>query len=222
MQRWIDLPRAFCWTRFGTEAGEPIEGIFERKERERQALGGVFYWGIGNALGPAIAELVSETSSPEVLFSPIRSRPRREDIAPAEVAAWSVGETLDGSLFDFPQSARITSRFDPDSRRAHYALVCKSALPLALSDFGEIRFRTLRNLRSGRPLGSSQVTAVVTSGAEGAPTSGPVYPVALRAELAYPYFVRLRNPIIQLGLRKSASFANKPAEPGASMDGMAA
>jgi hypothetical protein len=25
----------FCWTRFGTEAGEPIEQILERKEDER-------------------------------------------------------------------------------------------------------------------------------------------------------------------------------------------
>jgi hypothetical protein len=222
MQEWTDLPRAFCWTRFGSEAGEPIEAIFERKERERQALDGVFYWGIGNALGPAIADLVSETDSPEVLFSPIRSRPRRQDIAPATVAAWSMGEALDGGLFEVPPAARITSRFDPDSSRPHYALVCRSGFPVSLSDFGEIPFSALRNLRSGRSLGSSQVTAVVTRDAEGVPATGRVYTVALRAELAYPYFVRLRNPIIQLGLREHASPSSHFAEGGPSIDGMAA
>src|SRR5689334_16901759 len=41
MQESTPLPLLFCWTRFGTEAGEPIEAILERKEREREATGGV-------------------------------------------------------------------------------------------------------------------------------------------------------------------------------------
>ena len=70
------LPTIFCWTRFGAEAGETIETILERKERERQANRGVYFWGIGNSVAPGIAELVRRTTSPEVLFSSIKSRPR--------------------------------------------------------------------------------------------------------------------------------------------------
>ena len=51
-----ELPTIFCWTRFGGEAGEPIEQILFRKEQERLANGGVFLWGIGNAVGPSIYE----------------------------------------------------------------------------------------------------------------------------------------------------------------------
>jgi hypothetical protein len=73
------IPRDFCWTRFGTEAGEPIEQILERKEAERIATGGVFFWGIGNAVGRSISELVRRTDEPEGATSSaaIPSGPRR-------------------------------------------------------------------------------------------------------------------------------------------------
>src|SRR4051812_40360539 len=90
------LPQVFCWTRFGTEAGEPIEQILKRKEIERRHNEGVFYWGIGNSLAPSMAELLRRARRPEVLFSPIRSRPRPVDIAPDAVVRWHAAETLDG------------------------------------------------------------------------------------------------------------------------------
>ncbi len=51
-------------------------------------------------------------------------------------------------------------------------------------------FLALRNLVSGNPLGVSQVTAVVRT-VQKQPDSGMRYGVAMRAELAPPYFVRL-------------------------------
>jgi hypothetical protein len=69
------LPDCFCWTRFGTEAGQAIVHILQRKEQERSANDGLFIWGIGNAIGPSIRELVRRTNRPEVLFSPIKSSP---------------------------------------------------------------------------------------------------------------------------------------------------
>jgi hypothetical protein len=50
MDRQMNLPETFCWTRYGTESGSPIEAIILRKELERQ-VAGVFCWGVGNALG---------------------------------------------------------------------------------------------------------------------------------------------------------------------------
>ncbi len=62
-----------------------------------------------------------------------------------------------------------------------------------MSDLGRLNFLELENLVSGRALGASQVTAVVSK-AQGEST-GSEYVVALRASLVSPYFVRLRNPV---------------------------
>jgi hypothetical protein len=183
----------FCWTRFGTEAGESIADILRRKERERLATDGVFYWGIGTSVAPGIAELVRRCERPEVLFSPMRSRPRAADVRPSAVARWTTGESLWGDVFDLPATVRVTSRHDPARGRGHYALVCRSSRPLDPADHGTVQFECLRNLASGSPLGASQVTAVVERLA-GHP-SGVAYTVALRAELVAPYFVRLRDPV---------------------------
>jgi hypothetical protein len=188
-----ELPHHFCWTRFGTEAGEPIEAILERKEAERRANDGVFMWGIGNSVAPGLTELLAREPSPEVLFSPIRSAPRAGDIDPPAVASWTAAQAMDGEAYPLPQHSMVTSRYDP-ARPAtrHYALVCASPGPLAVMDDAALSFVQLRNLRSGAPLGFSQVTAVVSreDGEEGEDD----YPVAFRARLVAPYFVSLHEP----------------------------
>jgi hypothetical protein len=191
--RATSLPRSFCWTRFGTEAGETIEAILARKEMEREANGGVFFWGIGNSIGPAVTELLRRVREPEVLFSPIKGSPRPADTHPARVVRWRSGEGLDGDLFDLPESARVTSRWGSGRRTPiHYALVCSLEVPLEIRDRGKLSFGGLRNLRSGAPLGASQVTAVVRRTERG--NSAGDYSVAFRAALVAPYFVRLRDP----------------------------
>jgi hypothetical protein len=187
------LPLSFCWTRFGPEAGESFSQILERKERERRANRGFFYWGIGNPLRPGIAELVKTSDGPEVLFSAIRSRPRPKDVSPAVTVRWTVAEDMDGTRFDIPSAVVVHSaRDDIDSTRPHYALVCHSAEPLDLRELGRIWFGALRNLRTGSPVGASQVTAVVRrlESELGAP-----YSVVFRARLVAPYFVRLHAPV---------------------------
>ena len=189
------LPRIFCWTRFGTEAGQSIERILERKEAERRSNGGVFLWGIGNSVAPGIAELVRRRDDPEVLFSPIKNRPRSADVNPACVASWTVGETLAGSQFDLPRTVSVLSRCGDEARCApHYALICSLDEPLVLADQGRLAFHALRNVVSGNPLGASQVTAVVRRVEVRDGEIGD-YPVALRARLVAPYFIRLREPV---------------------------
>lgn len=189
----LHLPSAFCWTRFGTEAGEPIEQILERKNRERHANGGVFFWGIGNSVAPGLAALIEQTETPEVLFSPIRTRPRLTDVRPPSVVAWEAGKTLAGEDFTLPATARVTSRGHAANQRPHYALVCRTPTGLELSDHGKLSLSALSNLVSGNPVGTSQVTAVVKRSI--APSTGAVYRVAFRAALVPPYFVRLRQPL---------------------------
>jgi len=193
----MTLPDSFCWTRFGTEAAEPIEHIILRKEEERLANGGVFVWGIGNAVGPSIRELLDQPSEPEVMFSPMRSSPKETDVHPDAVAVWVCGQALDGSTHKIPQYSLVTSRYSESSPKAtHYALVCRSLeplLPLRSENF--LSLRNLRNLRTGRVVGASQVTAVVSRDLE-CGEGGPLYLIAIRAQLVYPYFLRLRHPHI--------------------------
>jgi hypothetical protein len=190
----MTLPLSFCWTRFGTEAGETINEILARKETERQANDGVFFWGIGNSIAPAVEELLRRVDAPEVLFSPIKSRPRRVDVAPDNVVRWTAAQGLTGDVFDLPSLATVTSRWDPSrGAAAHYALVCRSTEPLEITNTARVDVAALRNLRSGAPIGASQVTAIVARAPAHHDDGG--YPVAFRATLVAPYFVRLRQPV---------------------------
>ena len=192
----VKLPPYFCWTRFGTEAGQAIAQILQRKEQERAANGGLFFWGIGNALGPSMEELLSKTANPEVLFSPIKSVPRSVDSQPAAVVSWTAAETFRGEPFNLPEQTLVTSRYDPHApRESSYALVCFSPVPLnQASCDGQISSTALRNLRTGRPVGASQVTAIVET-VESVTGKTSMYEVVIRAKLVEPYFLRLRAPL---------------------------
>lgn len=196
MTKHMGLPVHFCWTRFGTEAGQTAAHILRRKEQERLANGGIFLWGIGNSVAPSIRELVRNYEFPEVLFSPIRSSPKQIDVEPECVVAWTWGETDEGKTFSLPQYCLVTSRQNTVSpKTSHYALVCFSGTPLNSCETPHtLEFDALRNFLSGNPLGASQVTAVVQRD-DAVPIRGGKYPVVLRAHLVPPFFIRLRGPI---------------------------
>lgn len=190
------LPGAFCWTRFGPDAGEPIETIIARKETERRAGDGTFYWGIGSAVGRAMEALAAEVEQPELLFSPIAGTPRAVDVSPGYVARWVMGRTGSGESVPLPRHVCITSRWDPDrANTPRYALVCASEETLQLDDHGTVSFGSLRNLVSDAPLGASQVTAVVRRDLA-CPASGRTYRIAMRVRLAWPYVLRLEAPTV--------------------------
>ncbi len=185
----MNIPECFCWTRYGPEAGESFSSILARKERERQASGGVFIWGIGNGLGPSMKLLVDMAVEPTVVFSPIRSRPRSCDLSPAAVTIWTHATTMTDEPYTLPEAAYVTSR-QQVRPRPHYALVCRSDRPLKENDGGDhLYFGGLRNLRTGTALGASQVTAVVKRDPN--IRAGNTYSVAFIAQLCPPYFVRL-------------------------------
>lgn len=191
------LPQSFCWSRFGTEAGETVDRILDRKELERRRNKGIFLWGIGSAIGPSIKELLRIQAEPEVIFSPIASRPRLVDVAPASTVAWTAGCDLDGRSVTLPRWSKVTSRAPSMPQRArHYALVCHSDIPLRLDPSPSfLRMDQLTNLRTSNKVGASQVTAVVRyDEARGA--RGPSYAIALRVRLVEPYFVFLGQPVV--------------------------
>jgi hypothetical protein len=114
---WPSLPDIFCWTRFGTEAGEDMPRILQRKEVERLAHHGLFYWGIGNSVGRAIRELANLTRDPEVLFSPIIGRPRPVDVAPGQVVRWISARRQLNELSD-DIATRVSVLYFGDAREA--------------------------------------------------------------------------------------------------------
>ena len=189
------LPPHFCWTRFGTEAGETIDAILERKEIERRRNGGVFLWGIGNAIGPSMRELVGRVSSPEVLFSPIRSSPRSVDVSPSTILVWRTARDLYGRSVSLPRWSVVRSRGGGSHRTPrHYALVCHSKTPLKLrEDLPMIAIGDLQNLLSASRVGASQVTAVVRYH-QTASSSGGSYRVAMRIRLTPPFLLELADP----------------------------
>ena len=196
----MHLPTMFCWTKYGTEAGETVESILQRKEEERQLNGGVFLWGIGNAIGPSIEQLLQATREPQVVFTPMLSRPAIKDVAPSSVGVWHRGVGIDGEEVDLPMHSRVTSRIT-DSGRPHYALVCRRVSPLKVAVLREsarpgFEASHVVNLRSGSRVGSSQVTSVVRRIAFASGQDRPSYKVAFTADLVAPYFIRLTERVI--------------------------
>ncbi len=189
------LPRQFVWTRYGTEAGESIDLILSRKDLERYRNGGIFLWGIGNAVGKSIRELVRAEAEPRVIFSPMRSPPKPIDIAPNYIAKWTRATTLMGAEWLIPEHSIVTSRLSESRRkRTHYALVCKSTSAIqAERKDRSVAIGNLRNLITGKPVGSSQVTAVVAICDYKLP--GSEYEIGFIADLVFPFFVVLSEPV---------------------------
>ena len=189
-------PDSFCWSKFGTEAGEPVEQILARKEQERLRNAGVFLWGIGTSIRPSLRALLSVTNSPNILFTPMLSKPARIDVAPDAVAVWTAAIGMDGSTYEIPKHSTVSSRFAPGRQRRHFALVCSSDTEISNDSVkGQHLYRSeLRNFLNGTELGASQVTAVVRRVATARRMERP-HRVAFSATLAYPYLVELLHPV---------------------------
>lgn len=193
----MPLPDYFVWTRYGTESGEAVESILDRKEQERQAAGGIFLWGVGNSVAPSVRKLLASLKGrdPYVVFSPMLAAPRAVDVAPAEVVAWQSARGIDEQEWEMPAGTLVTSRGGAAgiSKSRHYALVCQRNEALRVNDSGDrFAIADLANFTSGNPVGHSQVTAVVHR--TGRSPDGP-YVAAVIATLAYPYVVKLSDPV---------------------------
>lgn len=153
----------------------------------------MFVWGIGNSVGSAVRALIlrERLVTLPVVFSPMKAPSRVIDRVPRGVWRWSRAIGLDGEEWRVPDTCYVTSRGYQNKRR-HYALVCCSARELVPKlDGVRINGSGLTNYLSGNPVGSSQVTSVVRY--SGDPNEGD-YPVALFANLVFPYVIELRDP----------------------------
>lgn len=181
----------------GAESGEAMDAIIQRKELERQLGDGVFAWGIGNALGANVDALAVEECKPIAVFSAMPSKPKKMDAAPDAVLLWTAYEAQNGGMAPLPPHVLITSRGHSGeaTKTRHYALLCRSATSIQAEPITktEVVPAALCNLVSGKPLGASQVTAVVRCTGE-APRGARAYPIAFTAGLWGGRYVRLLAP----------------------------
>jgi hypothetical protein len=186
-----ELGERICWTRMQAEAGQPLSKIVRRKDLERRFGDGVFYWGVGNAPSRAIPQLVRAAAAIDVLFSVMKSRPKQKDVAPSRVLAWRRYIDAEGMVRPLPPHVLVTSR--AGSRDYHYALVCRSEVPLEVADEGPFDPGAYRNVGAiGGMVGASQVTALLE---RCAPDGRADYRVAMRARMTHGYWVKLVDPV---------------------------
>ena len=183
----------FVWTKMGTESGEELARIVKRKEAERVAGNGIFWWGIGKSLGSNVRSFArAQGDTLPVIFSCMLSRAKIIDTSPKEIFRWTRWENEDGASRPIPQHVKVISRGAPDKGR-HYALVCRSEGPIELATKGE-RFDPRQCLTpSGKVPGASQVTALLEGSIEGHPRGN--YEISFRAILIAPYAPKLLAPV---------------------------
>jgi hypothetical protein len=190
------LSNVICWSRMQAEAGQGLATIIARKELERRAGNGLFFWGVGNAPGPAPAALARAGQGVDAVFSIMKSRPKQIDVAPAEVLVWRAYIDVDGVARWLPDHVLVTSRAHTNAgeKRAHYALMCRSEEPVELCDLAPFDPTAYRNASGkGAPIGASQVTALLRRVGEARLDTS--YRVNFRAQLTGSYWVKLVRPV---------------------------
>ncbi|MEW6049534.1 MAG: hypothetical protein AB1644_00485 [Candidatus Zixiibacteriota bacterium] len=195
----LSLPATFCWTKIQAEAGDPLDEIIRRKEIERQAGSGLFFWGIGNSLGSKVLPIVSGEVS-VVVFSKMPSKPKAMDSDPDSVALWLKYRDHSGNLADIPEHVVLKSRAfaGGGAKKKHYALVCSADTPLKIASLGMFDIGDYRNWGSSNPqIGSSQVTSVVELSDINKNLVVPrkQYQINMVAKLVAPFFVTLCDPV---------------------------
>ena len=182
----------FVWTKMGAEGGQSLRRIVAIKEAERQAGGGVFWWGVGNSLGPAVRQEAKRSGGTlAVVFSEMITRAKRADSHPDHVCLWETWCDPDGNVIDIPEHVLEWSKGE-NAKKSHYALVCRSDVPLVIDEdvpFDPAVCRTL----AGKCPGASQVTALLEEGPDADHSRG-VYWRSFQATLVEPWFVKLINP----------------------------
>ncbi len=204
------LPNVFCWTKMGDEAGQTLSTIIARKEKERKMGEGVFFWGIGTHLGQRMWKFIDSVSEPVVLFSPMKAKPKRIDRNPERTFIWTAYLDRSGVRHKIPNHVLVTSRSLPNgvAKEKHYALVCRKEESLRDGVWPSIDSAKLKNYEAKSRLGFSQVTAVVEH-LDSEASVGNNYDILFGAELVYPYYVILTDPIEQGIEKMSVSLSRK-------------
>ena len=188
------LPKIFCWTKMGDDAGEPLPNILGRKEAERRFSGrGEFWWGVGEAPGKPMRgrlwKLKQSIENPEAKFTTLYSC-SSEKPGNGTATLWTAYRDQTGIKL-LPPAVIITSK---PNRKRYYALRCVSRLPLVSQKFDVIDSRKVRNLGSIKfEVDRRQITAIVEQQDTSLGTADArQYNAVMRADLLD--WVQLCNP----------------------------
>ena len=178
----------FVWSVIGEDASEPLPDVLIRKEAERVAGNGEFWWGLGAALGDVASVAMANDGLLPVVFSARQPKTYASDLS-AQV--WNGWETTgDGNSGALPNNVLITSAYDPRKEGStHYALVCRCSSQLVLCDYVFNPARC-RQVKSGVPPAYSQRAALLKG--ELAHARGN-YTKGFAAELVAPWYVKLTD-----------------------------
>lgn len=190
-----DVVPIVCWSRMQSEAGQGLHRILARKELERSACDGIFFWGVGNAPGTEPARLARAGTPVHAIFSVMKSKPKPQDANAGDLNLWRRYVDKFGDIQSLPSGALITSRSGARDR-SHYALMCEAEHPVALGDHGPFNPKAFRNVGGrGAPVGASQVTALLRMSDPQAVGTDGGYRANLRATLTGGYWVKLVDPV---------------------------
>jgi hypothetical protein len=175
------------------ESGEVLEQIVRRKELERQAGQGSFFWGIGNAVD--FTDIEDGRPTIPVIFSKMLSPAKKIDRSPEAVVVWRKYIIGKDQLRELPKHVLITSRAHTAKgvKRRHFALICRSSEPLRIRKIGKFDPAAYRNVGGqNRQPGFSQVTALVSQVAP--ETNHTKYFIDMKADLVFPFVLQLADP----------------------------
>jgi hypothetical protein len=200
LQRQFTVPLtmvSFVWSKIGFDAGETPEHIVVRKEAERLAGSGEFWWGLDAPLGITVEVHAEQNGgSLPALFSKSRSSEmgRRK-----QVRIWDTWRSLfhPQQYGRIPDHVVVTSGHDPGRRQTRYALTCQSDDNLTLGAIGFCNLAECYSLKTalrGNDLRGAQVLRkdeplISRYG----PASKSVYSIAFKATVVGHSFVLLEN-----------------------------
>jgi hypothetical protein len=187
---------SFVWSEIGFRAGETPEQIVLRKEAERNAGSGEFWWAVDAPLGITV-EVTAERNggSLPVLFSNSTSSKEQQ----REVRIWDSWRSLlhpqrHGRI---PGHVVVTSRHDPGRRQTRYALTCRSQAKLTLGAIGYCNLAECRSLKSGGRVHALSGAQILRKDepliSRHGPSAESVYSIAFKATVVGHSYVLLEN-----------------------------
>jgi hypothetical protein len=138
---------SFVLSEIGPDAGETPEHIILRKEAERAAGAGEFWWGLGRSLGSSVEVMAQRNGGTlPALFSKSRTT---ETTQGSEVRIWNAWRSVlhPDQQGRIPDHVIATSGHAPNRRQTRYAFICRSADELALGTVGFCELSQCRTVK---------------------------------------------------------------------------
>jgi hypothetical protein len=187
----------FVWCEFSSVAGETLERTIVRKEAERIAGAGEFWWGLGASLGVSVEVMAHRNGGtlPLLFSKPRTTRPPRS----TQIRIWNAWRSIlhpDQQGY-IPDHVIITSGHDRQKRETRYALICHSAVKLALGNVGICDLAQCRRVRSRDKVADLRGAQLLTKpepliSHHGSPSQS-VHRIAFEATLFGHCYVQLEN-----------------------------